>query len=377
MRIKIVSNLIIFTLFLSLIISPAFAVNQVIIGAPIISNSKDMEITLDTCLINSSIQRNIVIIIDASGSTGGGDPSIGLSFMELIRENAINIIQNVSLDSRVGVVTFGGIPEKTGVLPMDIGSNKEVLERFINEVNPGGDNPTNLDDGLIATEELLNVVNGTKEIIVISDGIIPPDNFDRLKKIVVDIKKRQIKIHFVKVLLNNTVTDNKILEAIGLYTELAKASDSQVIVLNVDERVVVYSEKMSFEEPCPMEVSEPVLITVVSGFDTPIEGADVSFDGTSIGMTDRTGKISFSTIRVGLHNFTATKTGYNKAMRLVQVEPTSNITLNPIARVNQTPNTDLLLKHEVKDVEAPINKIEGSEISWIDLIISWLKSIFS
>ncbi len=65
---------------------------------------------------NSSVVRNIVIVIDASGSTALGDATTGFTFIELIHSNAINIIQNVAPDTRVGVVVYGREIKKTDIL---------------------------------------------------------------------------------------------------------------------------------------------------------------------------------------------------------------------------------------------------------------------
>jgi len=71
---------------------------------------------------------------------------------------------------------------------------------------------------------------------------------------------------------------------------------------------------------------------------------------------------------------------------MVQVLPASNITRNPMGLINQTPNTDLLLKPEVTEIEERLNKTEEKQaqqetrISWLESMVnsisSWLKSFF-
>ncbi len=176
--------------------------------------------------------RNTVIVIDASGSTAGTDPTTGNSFIGLIDANAINIVQNIARDSRVGVVAFGGVTVKTDLLSMGSDSNKAELEKFVRDIGPkGGDNPTDLDKGLQAAEELLSA-GDTKEIIVFSDGIMPPEGFDAIKKTVIDLKNKEIKIQFVQILLSY----ERFKQPNRLYNELAEAADGQAIVLNPDER---------------------------------------------------------------------------------------------------------------------------------------------
>src|SRR5659263_216059 len=110
--------------------------------------------------------RNIVILIDSSGSTGIGSPSP----ISLIDANAISIIRSIGRDSRIGIVAFSGLTRETSILPVSSDANKAELENFIMEIGPkGGDNPTDLDKGLRAAEGSLNTVTGTKEIIIISD----------------------------------------------------------------------------------------------------------------------------------------------------------------------------------------------------------------
>lgn len=114
------------------------------------------------CLIDESlISRNIVILIDSSSSTGIGSPSP----ISLIEANAISVLRSIARDSRIGILAFSGLTRQTSILPVSSDANKAELENFIMEIEPkGGANPTNLDKGLRAAEELLNSVTGTKEI---------------------------------------------------------------------------------------------------------------------------------------------------------------------------------------------------------------------
>ncbi|MFA4934793.1 MAG: vWA domain-containing protein, partial [Candidatus Methanoperedens sp.] len=201
--------------------------------------------------------RNVVILIDASGSTAGEDPTTGLSFIGLIDANALNIVQNIARDSRLGVVAFGGVTAKTDILPMNSEANKAVLETFIKDIGPkGGDNPTDLDKGLRSAEELLKSVSGTKEIIVLSDGMMPPEGFDLIKKTGVDLKDKEIKIHLVQIRLSYETVK----EANRLYNEVAKAAaaEGQVIVLNPDERAGTLIEAGPSGTPTPTPTPEAI-----------------------------------------------------------------------------------------------------------------------
>ncbi len=210
--------------------------------------------------------KNLVVVIDTSGSTSLGDTTTGLTFIGLIDANALSIVQKISSDSRVGVVAFSGVTAQTDMLQMSSEANRAVLEDFIKEIGPkGGDNPTDLDKGLHAADDLLNSVSGTKDIIVISDGMIHPDGFDQTKQTVLDLKKKNINIHFVQVLLSSQT----IKEPDELYNGLALAADGPVLVLNPDERATTLIEQGPAETPAPTQTPEAV-------FEYPLVAVDAS-----------------------------------------------------------------------------------------------------
>ena len=192
--------------------------------------------------------RNLVILIDSSGSTGIGSPSA----ISLIDANAISIIRSIGRDSRVGIVAFSGLTRETGILPMSSDANKAELEDFIVGIGPkGGDNPTDLNKGLLAAEESLNSVTGTKEILIISDGLIHPDGLSQTKNTVVDLKNKGIKIQFIQILLpemSRMPNDN--------YDALAKIAGNDVILLFPDERANTIIEAGPSTTPTPTPTPE-------------------------------------------------------------------------------------------------------------------------
>ncbi|MCE8422887.1 MAG: VWA domain-containing protein [Candidatus Methanoperedens sp.] len=198
--------------------------------------------------------NNLVVIMDASGSTAGEDPTTKLSFIGLIDANAMNIVQNVARDTSLGVVAFGGTTAQTDLLKMGNDANKDVLNQFINDIGPkGGDNPTDLDNGLRAAEKMLNSVSGTKEVIVLSDGMMPPDGFSQIEQTVKELVNADIKIHFVQILLSYQA----IKEPNKLYDDLAKAANGEAIVLNPDERASTLIENKPGESPAPTPAPTP------------------------------------------------------------------------------------------------------------------------
>jgi uncharacterized membrane protein len=212
--------------------------------------------------------RNLVIVIDASGSTLGEDPTTNLSFIGLIDANALNIVDNVARDSTVGVVAFGGTTLKTNMLSMGSQANKQVLDAFIKDIGPkGGDNPTDLDNGLRAAESLLNSVTGTKEIIVFSDGMMPPEGIEQIKATVSDLKSKNIRMQFVqiRVAYETLRTPNR------FYNELALAAGEQsAVLLNPDERAstLVTSETGATPSPTPEPTPETIFQYPITAIDT-------------------------------------------------------------------------------------------------------------
>lgn len=184
----------------------------------------------------SPTESSIVIIIDASGSVALEDPSTGLSHISLIKSNAFNIIKNIKSNISVGIVTFGESIRRTNLLPMDSEANKVELNNFISIIDtqkiserPNAD----LDKGLLAAEELMREKNSTKNIIVLSDGIISPEGFNVIRQTIIDLKNKEIKIQFVQILtFYETAKEPNI-----LYNELAIAADGHAIVQNPDERM--------------------------------------------------------------------------------------------------------------------------------------------
>jgi len=75
-----------------------------------------------------------------------------------------------------------GMKEKLKIPHM--GWNQIVSRKEGNPVLKNVPPNANLDKGLIAAEELIRETNSTKNIIVLSDGIISPEGFDGIKKTV-------------------------------------------------------------------------------------------------------------------------------------------------------------------------------------------------
>ncbi len=343
------------------------------------------------CPSNESlIRHNFIIVVDASQSTSGRDPTTGISFIDRIDANALDIIQNVGQNSRVGIVTFGNIEAKTDILPMNSENNKVSLEKFIKSINltkvePTTKYPTDLDNGLLLAEELLNSIHGTKEIIAITDGKINDrESFDRIKNKTIDLKNKSIKIHFIQVLSTSLAESSKTLERFShhpSYEELSElSSDEEMIMLNPEEKVSSYlqsilSNEVPFDEQCSLRANEPLTIHVTTSNGYQIEDSNVSLDGIDVGNTNQTGKISFTILTAGLHNITANKLGYEKAIKNISVLSAPRITLNYTVITNQTSNSEVLILplNQSKEAQDKIKEIPGFEGLFTALIMFSIK----
>lgn len=214
----------------------------------------------------SLIVKNIVIVIDSSGSTTNNDPTTHLTIIGLIDANAISILRVLGRCSYAGVVAFGGATRQIGMLSMGSEANRVELEKFIKEIGPQlkDNNPTDLDKGLQAAKESINTVTGTKEIIIISDGLIHPDGLSQTKNTINDLKKNNTNIQFIQILLSGMSqipNDN--------YNALAKTAGTNVILLYPDERIKIISPSgiaSNGNEPCisptPAITPSPTITTV-------------------------------------------------------------------------------------------------------------------
>ncbi len=78
------------------------------------------------------------------------------------------------------------------------------------------------------------------------------------------------------------------------------------------------ANQLSIDAPATPTVRDIIAITVTAG-GKPVEGAAITFDNTDIGTTNSTGKLGYTLTRSGVHNITATKLGYEKAVKTIQV----------------------------------------------------------
>ncbi|MBI2148622.1 VWA domain-containing protein [Candidatus Woesearchaeota archaeon] len=107
---------------------------------------------------------NVILLIDISGSTGIGFGDY--KKVDVEKALAINMLRNISLVHRVGVVAFTGFAYKLADLMPLI--DQPYLEDSIGRLKFGGG--TNMFEGLKAAITMLQNVGGSKNIIILSDG---------------------------------------------------------------------------------------------------------------------------------------------------------------------------------------------------------------
>lgn len=111
---------------------------------------------------------NIALVIDISGSTGAGfSRGSGSSVEEVEKALAIGIIDELRKDDKVAVVAFNTEPYIVAELVPLLGNENYIKNRIERLVYKGG---TRIDEGLKAAAKILGPLEGSRNIIVFSDG---------------------------------------------------------------------------------------------------------------------------------------------------------------------------------------------------------------
>jgi S-layer protein (TIGR01567 family) len=88
------------------------------------------------------------------------------------------------------------------------------------------------------------------------------------------------------------------------------------------------TNQLEINVPSSMMVKDVISISITSGSGTPQDNAEVSFDGDVIGTTNSTGILEYALTKAGQYNFTATKLGYESAIKSVKIDPYVDNRLN-------------------------------------------------
>ncbi len=158
-------------------------------------------------------------------------------------------------------------------------------------------------------------VKGTFQISESYTSVKSGDRFDKMK--IDSITGNNIIMTNPNTVTLDTGMSDTLMKNIKL-----KVADSSVIRFYPFVMVngsALAANQLGISVPSSMMVKDTITISVTSGTGTPQDNAEVSFDGNVIGTTNSTGKLDYMLTRAGLHNITATKLGYEKAIKAVQI----------------------------------------------------------
>ncbi len=156
-----------------------------------------------------------------------------------------------------------------------------------------------------------------KGVFQISEAITPlttNDQYGIMK--VTEVSDNRIQMNSTSTV---TLSQNSIIDVMGdIKFRVADSSAIRFypyIMVNGD---LAAANQLSISVPSNPSVKDTITITVTAG-SSPTDGAAVTFDDTSIGTTNSTGKLDYTLTRSGIHNITATKLGYEKTVKTIQV----------------------------------------------------------
>ncbi len=109
--------------------------------------------------------------------------------------------------------------------------------------------------------------------------------------------------------------------------KVADSSDVRFYPFIMANGTTISASQLIIDAPATPMARDTITITVTAGTGTPIENAEVSFDGTVIGNTNSSGKLDYLLTRSGQHTITATKLGYDTATKTIQVSEYRDIAL--------------------------------------------------
>ena len=161
--------------------------------------------------------RNIVIVIDASGSTDAimYDDIKFIGHIDALAQSLVNN-RNIAASTKIGVVAFGSSAEKIDFLSATA-ENKRILNQKIAAIGPeSGAEPTNMDKGIIEAQEMLKDSSGEKTVVVLSDGNIRENEY-AIETAAIELIDEGITLHLRQVGIGQETftTMREIAESVG------------------------------------------------------------------------------------------------------------------------------------------------------------------
>lgn len=192
--------------------------------------------------INATLEDNLVILLDYSGST--------VSFRPYIQSNAIYAIQNIECDSNVSVMVYGGYIKNSNAYSTDTQDNRTILEGFVRNITgkEGDAARDNIYDGFIEARKILYNSTGTKQIVLISDGNVDGKTNEKIDnalliELVKDLKKNNVTINLYQVIDTDISPNLKATWVREPYRDLSDKINTKVVVLNRSERIRFFKPK--------------------------------------------------------------------------------------------------------------------------------------
>ncbi len=158
-------------------------------------------------------------------------------------------------------------------------------------------------------------VKGTFQIDEAYTSVNNGDKFDKME--VTEITKTSIKMTNPNTVTLSSASTVDLMKNIKF--KVADSSDIRFYPYILVNGSALASNQLAIGVPPSMMVKDTISISVTSGTGTPQDNAEVSFDGTVIGSTNSTGKLDYMLTKAGQHNLTATKLGYEKAIKTIQI----------------------------------------------------------
>ncbi|MFZ3060302.1 MAG: S-layer protein domain-containing protein [Candidatus Methanoperedens sp.] len=156
-----------------------------------------------------------------------------------------------------------------------------------------------------------------KGIFQISEAITPvttSDQYGIMK--VTEVSDNKIEMKNTGTM---TLSQNSIIDVMGnIKFHVADSNDIRFYPFILVNGSIAAANQLSISVPSNPSVKDTITIAITAG-SSPADGAAITFDDNSIGTTNSTGKLDYTLTRSGMHNITATKLGYEKAVKTIQV----------------------------------------------------------
>jgi hypothetical protein len=143
--------------------------------------------------------NDVVFVMDTSTSMFSSEIVVntGRTFFDCEKIMVINSLDDFK-DDRVGMVAFGGKAyEVSGLTYLGNDAARESLKETIMTIEPKGELTTTLDQGLAMAEEMLSNSVGSKDVIIISDGIINMEIYNNSLSVADRMNNADVEFHFI------------------------------------------------------------------------------------------------------------------------------------------------------------------------------------